>query len=104
MTFSGTWVFHTGTAITFPSGRYEIDGMTVNYFTERNGYRMPPIIVSISRNMDAQKDRTIRIEREFFPVQRLWPQERLCHIFSGKTRKSGKMEAYASASSRFSRR
>ncbi len=40
-TFSGTWVFHTGTAITFPSGRYEIDGMTVNYFTERNGYRMP---------------------------------------------------------------
>ena len=41
-TFSATWVFHTGNAVTFPSGKYTVDGMTVNYYTERNGYRMPP--------------------------------------------------------------
>src|SRR5690554_1624403 len=38
---SATWTFYTGNAVTFPSGRYEIDNKTVAYFTERNGYRMP---------------------------------------------------------------
>ncbi len=39
---SATWVYYTGNAVTFPSGKYEIDGLTVGYYTERNGYRMPP--------------------------------------------------------------
>ena len=38
---SGTWVFYTGNAVTFPSGKYMIDGQILNYYTERNGYRMP---------------------------------------------------------------
>lgn len=38
---SGTWVFRTGNAITFPSGKYEVDGQVQLYYTERNGYRMP---------------------------------------------------------------
>lgn len=38
---SATWVFNTGNAVTFPGGRYEVDGKTVAYYTERNGYRMP---------------------------------------------------------------
>ena len=41
VTISSTWVYSTGDAVTFPSGRYEIDGQTVGYYTERNGYRMP---------------------------------------------------------------
>ncbi len=41
-TFSGTWVYYTGNAVTFPSGKYRIEGKTVNMYTERNGYRMPP--------------------------------------------------------------
>ena len=40
-TVSGTWVYYTGNAVTFPSGKYEIDGQVVNYYSERNGYRMP---------------------------------------------------------------
>jgi hypothetical protein len=40
-TFSGTWVYYTGNAISFPSGKYEIDKQVVFYYTERNGYRMP---------------------------------------------------------------
>ena len=39
--FSGVFVYYTGNAVTFPSGKYEIDGRTVYVFTERNGYRMP---------------------------------------------------------------
>jgi hypothetical protein len=38
---SGTWVYNTGNAVTFPSGKYEIDGNVQLYYTERNGYRMP---------------------------------------------------------------
>jgi CarboxypepD_reg-like domain/TonB-dependent Receptor Plug Domain len=38
---SGTWVYNTGSAVTFPSGKYEAAGQTVFLYTERNGYRMP---------------------------------------------------------------
>ena len=42
LSLSGTWVYQTGNAITFPSGKYVINGEVRNYYTERNGYRMPP--------------------------------------------------------------
>jgi len=38
---SGTWVYFTGNAVTFPSGKYQIEGQMNSYYTERNGYRMP---------------------------------------------------------------
>jgi hypothetical protein len=38
---SATWVYATGNAITFPSGRYMIDGEVVSYYNGRNNYRMP---------------------------------------------------------------
>ncbi|MGA9406708.1 MAG: TonB-dependent receptor [Bacteroidota bacterium] len=41
-TFSATWVYYTGNAVTFPSGIYYVDGRDIPYYTERNGYRMPP--------------------------------------------------------------
>jgi hypothetical protein len=38
---SATWVYYTGNAVTFPTGKYIVDG-EVNYqYSERNGYRMP---------------------------------------------------------------
>jgi len=39
--FSATWIFCSGNVVTFPSGRYYVDGNVVPYYTERNGYRMP---------------------------------------------------------------
>ena len=39
--FSGSWVYYTGDAVTFPTGSYVIDGQLVSLYTERNGYRMP---------------------------------------------------------------
>jgi hypothetical protein len=40
-TFSFNFVYNTGNAATFPSGKYEVNGQTAFYYTERNGYRMP---------------------------------------------------------------
>lgn len=39
--FAATWVYNTGAAVTFPSGKYVVDGQVQFYYTERNGYRMP---------------------------------------------------------------
>lgn len=40
-TLSSTFVYNTGNAVTFPSGKYNLNGNTVFLYTERNGYRMP---------------------------------------------------------------
>jgi len=39
--FSASWVYNTGNAVSFPSGKYKVDGRTVYYYSQRNGYRMP---------------------------------------------------------------
>ncbi|HOY08134.1 MAG TPA: TonB-dependent receptor [Saprospiraceae bacterium] len=38
---SANWIYYTGNAVTFPSGKYEVDGATSYYYTQRNGSRMP---------------------------------------------------------------
>ena len=38
---SGAWVFNTGQALTAPSAKYEVDGIHMFHYTERNGYRAP---------------------------------------------------------------
>ena len=38
---SANWVYYTGDAVTFPSGKYVIDNQIVFYYTKRNAYRMP---------------------------------------------------------------
>jgi len=41
LSLSATWIYYTGNAVTFPSGKYEYGGIARPYYTERNGYRMP---------------------------------------------------------------
>lgn len=41
LTVSATWVFYTGDASTFPSGKYTVAGVQTPYYTERNAYRFP---------------------------------------------------------------
>ena len=41
-TLSGDFVYYTGNAVTWPSGKYEVDGQVAFLYTKRNGYRMPP--------------------------------------------------------------
>ncbi len=38
---SADFVYYTGNAVSFPSGKYTVGGQTVFYYTERDGYRMP---------------------------------------------------------------
>ncbi|CAN5150547.1 TonB-dependent receptor [soil metagenome] len=38
---AATWVYNTGSAVSFPSGKYFIDDQVQFLYTERNGYRMP---------------------------------------------------------------
>ena len=40
-TFSSTFVYNTGNAVTFPSGKYQLNSKTVYYYSERNADRMP---------------------------------------------------------------
>nr|WP_226905014.1 TonB-dependent receptor [Pedobacter schmidteae] len=40
-TFSSVFVYNTGNAVTYPSGKYQINDRTVFYYTEKNGYRTP---------------------------------------------------------------
>ncbi len=41
-TLSSDFVYYTGNAVTWPSGKYEVDGQVAFLYTKRNGYRMPP--------------------------------------------------------------
>ncbi|MCF0182666.1 MAG: TonB-dependent receptor [Muribaculaceae bacterium] len=38
---SASWVFLSGQAMSVPSAKYEINGETIYYYNERNGYRAP---------------------------------------------------------------
>lgn len=63
-----TFVFNTGHAITFPSGKYEVEGTTMFYYTERNGYRMPNYHrLDLSATYEPQKraDRTFHSSWSF---------------------------------------
>jgi hypothetical protein len=41
-TFSGTFIYGTGNAVTFPSGKYQLSGITRFYYSDRNSSKMPP--------------------------------------------------------------
>ncbi len=40
-TFSSSFIYSTGNAVTFPAGKYVVGGNTTYYYTERNAGRMP---------------------------------------------------------------
>lgn len=40
---SGSWVFSSGTPLTAPDVKYELDGTTCYYYSRRNGYQTPPV-------------------------------------------------------------
>lgn len=40
-TFSGAFIYGTGNAVTYPTGKYNIGGLTTYSYSERNGYRQP---------------------------------------------------------------
>ncbi len=58
LSLSGVWTYATGNAVTFPSGKYEMNGTSVPWYTERNGYRMPAYHrLDISLTLDGRNRR-----------------------------------------------
>jgi hypothetical protein len=39
--FSANWVYYTGSPVSYPNGKYDVDGRNVFYFASRNGDRLP---------------------------------------------------------------
>ncbi|QNK64710.1 TonB-dependent receptor [Pedobacter sp. PAMC26386] len=39
--FSAVFVYNTGNAVTYPSGKYQVNGRTAFYYTNKNTYRTP---------------------------------------------------------------
>jgi hypothetical protein len=74
-TLSATWVYYTGNAVTFPNGKYEVDGQTAFYYTKRNGYRMPAYHrMDIAATLQAKK--TKKFESSWtFSVYNLYGRE-----------------------------
>jgi hypothetical protein len=40
-TFSSTFIYGTGNAVTYPTGKYNVGGLTTYSYSGRNGYRLP---------------------------------------------------------------
>jgi len=66
LTLSCVWTYATGNAVTFPSGKYELQNSPVPYYTERNGYRMPAYHrLDASLSLSGKKNRRFVSEWDF---------------------------------------
>ncbi|MEP7264787.1 MAG: TonB-dependent receptor [Bacteroidota bacterium] len=59
--FSASWIYYTGNAVTFPSGKYLLDNEVRFLYTDRNAYRMPAyhrldLSATVYRVKTAQKE------------------------------------------------
>jgi hypothetical protein len=61
LTLAGNFIYYTGDAVTFPTGRYLVDGKVVPYYTERNGYRMPDSH-RLDLSLTWQRKKTVKFE------------------------------------------
>ncbi len=108
LTFSAAWVYYTGNAVTFPSGKYEVDGQIVNYYTERNGYRMPDyhrLDLGLTLNnkstkiiVDAETGKETEVKRRFksswnFSVYNAYGRENAYSITFRENEDTGETEA-----------
>ena len=54
---SATWVYTTGSAVTFPVGKYEVNGQTVFAYSDRNASRLPAYHrLDLSATLEARKN------------------------------------------------
>jgi hypothetical protein len=66
LSLSTAWIYYTGNAVTFPSGRYEFDGNIIPYYTERNGYRMPDYHrLDLNLHLDGKKNKRFNSSWDF---------------------------------------
>lgn len=60
---SATWVYTTGSAVTFPTGKYEVNGQTVFLYSDRNGSRFPAYHrLDLAATLEARKNKSRRYQ------------------------------------------
>lgn len=60
---SATWVYTTGNAVTFPTGKYEANGQTVFLYSDRNTSRFPAYHrLDLGATLEARKNRKRRYQ------------------------------------------
>lgn len=65
-TFSSTFVYNTGNAVTFPAGKYQLNGNTVFYYPERNSNRMPDYHrLDFSATLEGKPDKKLQSSWSF---------------------------------------
>ena len=70
-TVSSDFVFYTGNAVTYPSGKYIVGNKVYNYYTERNGYRFPSyqrLDFSATKHLKPHKHYTSEINFSLYNV------------------------------------
>jgi outer membrane receptor for ferrienterochelin and colicin len=108
LTFSGTWVYYTGNAVTFPTAKYQIEGQVVDFYKERNGYRMPDyhrLDLGITLNnkkykiaIDPESGKEIQVKKRFesswnFSVYNAYSRQNAYSISFKENPDTGKTEA-----------
>ncbi len=109
---SATWVYYTGNAVTFPSGKYFIEGESVELYSERNAYRMPDYhrldigLTLNNKNMKTIKDidtgKEKRVPKRFesswnFSVYNAYGRENAYSISFEENASTGQTEAIQTA-------
>lgn len=73
--FSGTFVYYTGNAVTFPYGKYIIEDQIVAFYGSRNSYRMPAYN-RMDISVTWQRKKTEKFESSWnFSVYNLYARE-----------------------------
>lgn len=63
---SASWIYYTGDAITFPTGKYNMDKQIFFYYTDRNTYRMPAYHrLDLGANLQLKKKKNFSSELSF---------------------------------------
>jgi len=66
LSIGGNFVYSTGSAVTFPTGRYEFLGVAVPVYSERNGERLPDYNrLDLSATLRAKKNANRRFQSEW---------------------------------------
>ena len=63
---SASWIYYTGDAITFPTGKYNMDGQVFFFYSDRNTYRMPAYHrLDLGANLQLKKRKNFSSELSF---------------------------------------
>ena len=97
LSLATTFVYYTGDAVTFPSGKYYVGGISIPYFTERNGYRMPDY-----HRMDVGLTWYMKESKRFkhnlnFSIYNLYARENAYTISFEENSQTGETEAIQTA-------